>query len=285
MARSTPRPHPTTPPTLQACLRHWPCGGNPMWVADHNSRTVTTLSGGLRLPLKMRRCLPPACPQVQRPYRPEEEGRLALPQHACGLDVITLLGPWRSAQPRSVPESQQELGPRRVALAPRTVLHLLERYDARVTLSLTDTTRLPRLTEAQGRVILALDGLPPDVGHEVLWGLRAGLASAVLLARRVLSATPDALAALRRAVKPTRRVPMAGVRSDGPRSIRRAVEVALSEGPHPLGHCHARREAAQPIDEADRHAKKARKQHVRGVRPIARQRAGRTEPEAAVIRG
>ena len=81
MARSTPRPHPTTTQTLQSCLRHCPCCGNPMWVAYHNYRTVTTLSGVLRLTLKIRRCLTPACPQFQRPYRPEEEGRLALPKH------------------------------------------------------------------------------------------------------------------------------------------------------------------------------------------------------------
>ena len=33
------------------------------------------------------------------------------------------------------------------------------------------------ITEAQSRVILAVDGLQPDVGHEVLWGLRDCLSS------------------------------------------------------------------------------------------------------------
>ena len=285
MARSTPRPHPTTTQTLQSCLRHCPCCGNPMWVAYHNYRTVTTLSGVLRLTLKIRRCLTPACPQFQRPYRPEEEGRLALPKHEFGLDVITLIGTLRYAQHRSVPEIHQELGRRRVALAPRTVLNLLERYDELVTLSLTETTRLQRITEAHGRVILALDGLQPDVGHEVLWVLRDCLSSEVLLARSLLSATHDDLAALLRAVKQTLRVPIAGVISDGQLSIRRAVEVALSEVPHQLCHFHYLREAAKPIYEADRHAKKALKKHVRGVRPIERQLEGRTEPEAEVIRG
>lgn len=285
MARSTPRPQPTTTQTLQSCLRHCPCCGNPMWVAYHNYRTVTTLSGVLRLTLKIRRCLTPACPQFQRPYRPEEEGRLALPKHEFGLDVITLIGTLRYAQHRSVPEIHQELGRRRVALAPRTVLNLLERYDELVTLSLTETTRLQRITEAHGRVILALDGLQPDVGHEVLWVLRDCLSSEVLLARSLLSATHDDLAALLRAVKQTLRVPIAGVISDGQLSIRRAVEVALSEVPHQLCHFHYLREAAKPIYEADRHAKKELKKHVRGVRPIERQLEGRTEPEAEVIRG
>jgi hypothetical protein len=233
----------------------------------------------------MRRCRNPACPHVRQPYRPEAEGRLALPKHAFGLGVITLIGPLRYAQHRSIPEIHQELGQRRVALAPRTVLNLLERYDALGTLSLTDTARLQRITEAQGRVILAVDGLQPDVGHEVLWVLRDGLSSEVLLARSLLSATHNDLAALLRAVKQTLRVPITGVISDGQLSIRRAVAVALPEVPHQLGHFHSLREAAKPIYEADRHAKQELKKHGRGVRPIERQLEGRTDPEAEVIRG
>jgi hypothetical protein len=45
------------------------------------------------------------------------------------------------------------------------------------------------------------------------------------------------------------------------------------------------REAAKPIYEADRHAKKELKKRVRGVRPIERQLEGRTDLEAEVVRG
>lgn len=63
-------------------------------------------------------------------------------------------------------------------------------------------------------------------------------------------------------------VPIAGVISDGQQSIRRAVEVALPGVPHGLCHFHYLREAAKPIYEADRHAKKELKKQVRGVRAI-----------------
>jgi hypothetical protein len=71
-----------------------------MWAAYHNYRTLTTLTAVVRLTLQIRRCLSPACPQFQQPYRPEEEGRLALPKHEFGLDVITLIGTLRYAQHR-----------------------------------------------------------------------------------------------------------------------------------------------------------------------------------------
>jgi hypothetical protein len=66
-----------------------------MGTAYHNYRTITTLEAIMRLTLQIRRCRNPACPQVRKPYRPEAAGRLALPKHAFGLDVLTCLGTQR----------------------------------------------------------------------------------------------------------------------------------------------------------------------------------------------
>jgi hypothetical protein len=73
----------------------------------------------MRLTLQRRRCLHPACPQVRPPYRPAAAGRLALPQHACGLAVLPGMGPQRSAPLSRVPTLQQALGARGRAGAPR----------------------------------------------------------------------------------------------------------------------------------------------------------------------
>lgn len=285
MARPTPRPQPTTALTLRPLARFCARCGESMWAAYHNYRTVTTLAAVLRLTLQIRRCTNPACPQFATPYRPEEEGRWALPKHAFGLDIIALVGTLRYAQHRSVPEIHQELERRRVAIAPRTVLNLLDRYDELVALSLTDTARLQRITQVQGRVVLALDGLQPDVGHEVLWVVRDCLSTEVLMARSLLSATQDDLRDLLKTVCESLQVPIVGVISDGQRSIRCAVAAALPHVPHQLCHFHYLREAAKPIYEADRHAKKELKKCVRGVRPLERQLESRTDAAAAVLRG
>jgi hypothetical protein len=256
-----------------------------MWAAYHNYRTITTLDDVVHLTLQIRRCLNRACPQFHRPYRPEAEGRLALPKHEFGLDIIACVGTLRYAQHRSLPEIHEHLRYRGVAIAPRTVMHLLERYDELLTLSLTDTARLQRITQAQGRVILALDGLQPDVGHEVLWVLRDCLSGEVLLARSLLSATQPDLAVLLRTVRQNVPVPIIGIISDGQLSIRGAVAEVFPDVPHQLCHFHYLREAAKPIYDADRHAKKELKKRVRGVRPIERRLARRRDPEAEVVRG
>jgi hypothetical protein len=285
MARTTPRPTPTVTQTLQSLVRHCACCGDTMWAAYHNYRTITTLEAVLHLTLQIRRCRTPSCPQVRKPYRPEAEGRLALPKHEFGFDVIALVGHQRYAHHRSIPAIHRTLIERGVAVAQRTVTNLLERYDELLSLTLQDADRLRRIPQPQGRVILALDGLQPDMGHEVLWVLRDCLSGEVLLAQSLLSASHTELAALLRRVKQALRVPIVAVVSDGQRSIRKAVQQALPQTPPQLCHFHYLREAAKPIYEADRHAKKELKKRVRGVRPIERQLEARNDPEANVIRG
>jgi hypothetical protein len=285
MARRTARPQPDQTLELPALTRTCPACGGPLWAAYMTRRDVTTLERAIRLRLQVRRCRDPLCSRHGAPLRPEHEGRYALPEHEFGLDVIALIGTLRYAQHRSVPEIHAELTRRGVPLCLRTVTNLLDRYDELLASSLADAERLRRVTAVAGRVILAIDGLQPDVGHEVLWVIRDRLSGEVLLARSLLSSTQDDLARLLTEVKEALEVPIAGVVSDGQDSIRKAVKKALDGVPHQLCHFHYVREAAKPIYEADRHAKKELKKRVRGVRPIERKVEGRDDPEARAIRG
>jgi hypothetical protein len=244
-----------------------------------------TLSGPVRLRLRVRRCEAPDCPRFHIPYRPEAECALALPRHEFGVDVIALVGVLRHREHRSVPEIHAVLRQRGVAIAERGVTNLLDRYDELLAASLASVRRLRRMLREQGGVILALDGLQPDVGHEVLRVVRDCLSGQVLLARGPLSATARDLAPLPGEVAEAVGVPVLGVVSDGQMSVRRAVAEAPPGAPHQLRQSHLLREAAHPVFEADRHAKVELKKRVRGVRPIERSLEGRKDPEAEVARG
>jgi hypothetical protein len=256
-----------------------------MWLDYTNHRTVVTLAGCTRLDLAIRRCHHRECGCYLRPYRPEGEGRFALPKHEFGLDVIALVGALRYAEHRSVPEIHQILLGRDVGVSQRTVTNLLDRYDELLAVTLSDGRRLRKLLADQGRVVLAVDGLQPDVGHEVLWVLRDCLSGEVLLAKSLLSARQEDLAELLAQVRDAVGVPIVGAVSDGQHSIRKAIARALPGVPHQLCQFHYLREAARPIYEADRHAKKELKKKVREVRGIERSVEGRNDPEAEAIRG
>src|SRR3954470_9561230 len=285
MPRRSVRPLPDRTLELTTHTRACPTCGQRLWAANKPRRTVTTLDGLVLLRLQVRSCRNPDCPRHRVCLRPEQEGRFALPQHEFGLDVIALVGTLRHVEHRSLPEIHAELVRRGVPICPRSVGNLLDRYDELLTLSTSDAARLRRITAKASRVILAIDGLQPDVGHEVLWVLRDVLSGEVLLARSLLSSTQDDLAKLIREVKNALEVPIVGVVSEGQDSLRKAVKRALDGVPHQLCHFHYLREAAKPVYEADRHAKKELKKRVRGVRPIERKVEGRDDPEAGAIRG
>src|SRR3954447_2905024 len=247
MARVSARRQPEREQVLLPLRQDCPGCGGLMHLRYENRRHLVMLSGAVRLRLKIRWCEQEGCRRFHVPYRPEAESALALPQQEFGLDVIALVGLLRHREHRSVPE-----------------IHAVLR---------------------ERGVILALDGLQPDVGHEVLWVVRDCLSGEVLLARSLLSATAEDLAPLLREVAAAVGVPVLGVVSDGQTSIRRAIERALPGVPHQLCQFHFLREAAQPVFAADRHAKVRLKAEVRGVRPIERVLEGRENPMAEVARG
>jgi hypothetical protein len=256
-----------------------------LWAANKPRRTVVTPQGLIRLRLQVRGCRNPGCPRQKVCPRPEQEGRFALPQHEFGLDVIALVGTLRHAGHRSVPEIHAELVRRGVPICARSVGDLLDRYDELLALSWSDAARLRRVTAAAGRVILAIDGLQPDVGHEALWVARDVLSGEVLLARSLLSSCRDDLAKLLGEVKGSLPAPIAGLASDGQASIRKAAAEVLKGVPHQLCHFHYLREAATPVYEADRHAKVRLKKRARGIRPIERKLECRDDPDARAARG
>jgi hypothetical protein len=285
MARLSARPVPTAEQTLAPLTTTCVACGHRLYPDYSNFRTITTLDGVTRYTLRIRRCRHAPCDLFAAPFRPETEGRLALPHHEFGLDVIAYVGNRRYSAHRTAPEIHAELTARGLTLSLRTVTNLLHRFDELRALAATDPDRIRPVFEKQGRVLLAIDGLQPDVGHEVLWVIRDCLSGRVVLAKTLLSATGPDLAALLMRAAAAAGVPVAGVVSDGQHSIRNAVAEALPGVPHQLCQFHYLREAAGPVYEADRHAKKELKKHVRGVRAIERQVEGRTDPAAAVVRG
>ncbi len=288
MARRTPRPEAKLSTTLTPLRESCEQCGNHLWVAYHSRRQVMTLDGLWHLTLVIRQCPTPTCPRYHVRYHPEEEGRWALPHGEFGLDVIASIGAWRFAEHRSVPEMHQRLLARGLSISEREVTHLMQRYEELVTLRITDHERIKARLQKQGQVILALDGLQPDVGHEVLWVVRDCLSEEILLARPRLRSTQGDLTALLTEVKERLEalaVPVKGVISDGEETIGSAVAFVFPGIPHQLCQFHYLKDATKLLYEADRAAKTQLKKHLRGVRPIERALEEHSTSENEAIRG
>ena len=86
MARTSIRERPDREEVLWPVQTACPACGHPMRLRYDNCRTLVTLAGPVRLRLKIRRCEAVDCSRHHRPYRPEAEGAIALPEHEFGLE-------------------------------------------------------------------------------------------------------------------------------------------------------------------------------------------------------
>jgi hypothetical protein len=285
MSRLTARAEPVEEHRLTPCLTTCAMCGQPMPVAYTKKRKLMTCHGLVRLHLHIRRCEQVGCACFHRPYHPETEGQWALPGQEFGLDVVLRVGQLRYREHRSCPEIHTQLQHEGVSLALRTVQNLLAQYDLLLSLALETLPQRATELAAQGRVILAIDGLQPDVGHEVLWVVRDVLSGTILCARSLLSSASAELQALLEDVVMALPVPVVAVLSDGQHSLRHAVAAALPDIPHQLCQFHYLREAARPLWETDRHAKKELKKRVRDVRGIERTAERKADAAGEVVLG
>lgn len=285
MSRRTVRGEPSEEYELTPCVMNCPACGHPMPMGYTKRRKVMTRHGLVGLYLHIRRCDHAGCERFHLPYHPESEGLLVLPDQQFGLDVVLRVGELRYREHRTCPEIHEQLQREGASLALRSVQNLLAQYDLLLSLALETLPERTAQFEAQGRVILAIDGLQPDVGHEVLWVVRDVLSGMILCARSLLSSSRAELQSLIEGVVRALPVPVVAVLSDGQRSLRDAVAAALPDVPHQLCQFHYLREAARPLWEADRHAKKELKKHVRDVRGIERSAERQNDPASDVVLG
>ena len=113
MARNQPQPEADREEVLECVQQSCPQCNKLMWNKYDNYRTVRTLSGVVRLRLKIRRCYNAECEKFGAVYRPEAEGKWALPQQEFGLDVVALVGALRYGEHRSVPEIHASIAAKR----------------------------------------------------------------------------------------------------------------------------------------------------------------------------
>lgn len=247
MSRHTARAEPSEEHRLTTSLTRCPACGQPMPVAYTKTRKIMTGHGLVRLHLQIRRCEHVQCSRFHRPYHPESEGQWALPAQEFGLDVVLRVGQLRYRQHRSCPEIHAQLQQEGVSLALRTVQNLLLHYDTLLSLALETLPQRAAQLTAQGQVILSIDGLQPDVGHEVLWVVRDVLSGTILWSCSLLSSARAELQALLAQVVATLPVPVVAVVSDGQQVIREAVAAVLPGVPHQLCQFHYLREAERPL--------------------------------------
>jgi hypothetical protein len=272
---------------LDVLDRNCPACGRMMHVCDHRSRRFHTLQGPVELLCRLDRCPDPDCPGHTKTKSPETEVTLALPKWAIGWDVFCWIGHRRCSRHWAIPQIQGELrDDYGIRLSQDAIARYIHRYQVMLAARQHDPEGLRRQYEAVGEIILSIDGLQPEKGHETLYVVRELTEKRIWFAEPLLSATADEV---RRLIKKAREwaeslgVPVALWLSDRQDAFVTGIAAEFPDVPHRYCDNHFLRDLAKPVTEADSHAKVQMRKKVRGLRAI--EQAVLAQPKAEAEEG
>jgi hypothetical protein len=238
--------------------------------ATLSQRIVIPLPGPLQVVHGGSRCPNAACTTGRRVYRSAAADALALPGFTFGVDLVLLVGHLRLAQHQTVDEVhaqlQERLAPFHLTISRRDMRYLFEAY-----CSLLRAAHQPsdaphwlawrEQAEANGCVLLSLDGIQPDKGDETSYLVRDVLTGRVLCAENVRSSQTETM---KQVLAPVlkRGLPVLGVMSAAQISEVLAVAHLWPTVPHQTGQFHSLREASRPMADLDRQTRTARRKTI-----------------------
>jgi hypothetical protein len=253
------------------------CGecGRRMHVRDHRQHRIYSLEGPLHLVCKLMQCTEPTCPNHHRTFGPLREFTLTMPRWLIGWDVFCWLGHRRFARHWSVPQLRAELlDSHDIALSEDAIEDHLQRYQWMLAARQQDLTLLKKEYQKTRHVMLSIDGLQPEKGHETLYVVRELCQQRVWFAQALLSSATDEIRPL--LVQPR----------DWAKRLERPVRLWMSDKqdafvttiarefpgvPHRYCANHFLRDLAKPMLELDSHAKVQMRSKIRGLRAIERE--------------
>jgi hypothetical protein len=254
--------------------RSCPVCGRDMHVCDHRYHHLWTLQGPTQVVNRLVRCPDASCESRGCTFSPEAELSISMPRWCLGWDVFCWLGHRRFARHWSVPQLRAELkDTHQIRLSDDAIEHYIGLYQSMLAARQQDPAQLAEAYRDIPSLVLTIDGLQPEKGHETLYVVRELMRKRVWFAEPLLSsATPE----VRRLIVVARQwaerlnKPVRGWMSDKQDAFVKAIASEFPGTPHHYCYNHFLRDVAQPVLEMDSRAKVKMRRKVRGLRAIER---------------
>jgi hypothetical protein len=254
--------------------RSCPVCDRDMHICDHRYHHLWTLQGPTQVVNRLVRCPDSTCESRGQTFSPEAELSISMPRWCVGWDVFCWLGHRRFARHWSVPQLRAELNDTyHIRLSDDAIERSLGRYQTMLAARQQDPERLRADYRAVASLVLTIDGLQPEKGHETLYVVRELRSKRVWFAEPLLSsATQEVqrLVALARQWAERLDKPVQGWMSDKQEAFVKAIATEFPDTPHRYCQNHFLRDLAQPVLELDSRAKVKMRRKVRGLRTIER---------------
>ena len=250
------------------------CGHN-LHICDHRFHHIFSLRGPLELVCKLAHCPDPGCAAHQHTLRPLAESVITLPWWTIGWDVFTWLGFRRFARHWSIPQLQAELRDTYlIRLSDDAIAGYLQRYRYMVAARHQDAALLADAYKDIDSLILTIDGLQPEKGHETLYVVRELRSQRVWFAEALLSSSAAEVQRLLAKAKDWAtqlNKPVELWMSDKQDAFVTGIALEFPKVPHRYCQNHFLRDLAKPMLEKDSHTKVQMRKKVRGSSNIERQ--------------
>jgi hypothetical protein len=248
--------------------------GRKTFLCDHRHRRFWTLQGPVHVVSKLAHCPDKTCPASKKTFSSLAELALAPPGWRIAWDVFSFIGHRRFARHWSVPQIRAELRDSyRVFLSDDAIEAHIHRYQFMVAARQQDLSRLREEYKDVKDLVLTIDGLQPETGHETLYVVRELRRARLWFATPLLSgAVCEIVALLERAKEIAAQLekPVAAWMTDKQETFVQGLAQVFPKVPHLYCKNHFLRNLAEPLLAADGHAKKKMRSKVRGLREVER---------------
>jgi len=240
------------------------------------NKTVQTLDRVLSVASRPGRCPHETCAGSRLRLLSAEAQSIALPHSTYGYDVLVRIGWWRYQHHATYREIHAELASHvRISVAHVSYLYQQVYLPLLACHERQHRDRLAQIAQAQGGLIIALDGLAPEGGEPQLWFIRE-LTSGLTLRSGWLSQQDHTT--FEAFLQPLTQLewPILAVLSDKQTGLMPAVTTVLPKSRYQFCQAHYLRNLAEPLAEADAAFKV-------DLRKAVRQQVGdliRKEPQA-----
>src|SRR5580704_3090200 len=243
-------------------------------IYEHRDRRLYLLTGATHLVSKIAHCMDKECPGHQEVVESAAEMGLAPPFWTIGWDVFAWMGHRRFARNWSVPQIRAELADSYgITVSPDLVEDYVKRYQAIVAARESAPESLADAYRKVKDLVLTIDGLQPEKGHETLYVVRELRLKRVWFAIPLLSSSgPEVKSVFEQADAWAKQLdkPVRLWISDKQKAFVTGIAEVFAGVPHRYCSNHFLRDLAKPVLERDSHAKVQMRRKVRGLRQVER---------------
>ncbi len=249
---------------------------HPVW-----SKTIISLNETAKVTNWGYCCARESCPATV--YRSAEADGLALKGYNFALDVIVFIGQQRFNQHRNLTEIHSSLGELGVQISSRRVSDFFMTYELLLSATQVDKLRARRceMIEAGG-VRLAIDGIQPQAGKEIVYIFRDVISGNRFAAVSLMLHDHKTLAKEMRKVKDlldSLDLPLRSIMTDHQEGLIKGIELVWPDVPHQLCQLHFLKALARPIGRQDSALAKKLKKQLRPIKEIERALLNKEESE------